>query len=65
VIQPGNTLASGSSEENAHRAVMVRCLGVRARMLRAWRHPDGVADRTGAPRAWPSTVLPHRAVALT
>jgi hypothetical protein len=34
-------------------------------MLHAWRHPDGVADRTGAPRAWLSTVLPHRAVALT
>jgi RNA polymerase sigma-70 factor, ECF subfamily len=35
---------------------------VQETMLRAWRHPERVADRTGAPRAWLYTVARHLAI---
>ena len=35
---------------------------VQETMLRAWRHPERVAGRTGAPRAWLYTVARHLAI---
>jgi len=35
---------------------------VQETMLRAWRHPEKVGGRTGAPRAWLYTVARHLAV---
>jgi len=32
---------------------------VQETMLRAWRHPEGVVGRTGAPLAWLYTVARH------
>lgn len=35
---------------------------VQETMMRAWRHPDRVGDRTGAPRAWLYTVARRLAI---